>query len=273
MSNKPISAFIVTCDRPRILEACIHAVRWADEIIILDKGFGAPVHVDQSKYPNVRVHLTDWSPTVEGSRAEAVSKCTHEWIIALDDDEILSSRCEEIFRENVNSDSPIDVFQVPIKHYILGRHDQRAPYWPEWRNTLYRKGFVHYNSTVHAGVGLRSGSRVCQFHPTSQAWIDHLSHESVHVWIEKTNRYTSQKNRAGVQVPVDLAVFARLNLKHHLEQIAQWPDDYLQANAILHSLYEIIDGLKRWEQVSLPDGDAVFDAIVEGVLKRGSNDE
>ena len=46
-----------------------------------------------------------------------------------------------------------DAYAFPLCHYILGRHDPRAYYWPEHHIRLFRKGAVRFGVTVHDSIG------------------------------------------------------------------------------------------------------------------------
>jgi hypothetical protein len=263
-----ISAFVITCDRdPQILRATLAAVRWVDELIILDKGrneASGEVYLDAGLHYLLR---DDWSPTVEGSRERALIACSHDWIVCLDDDEILSPACADTFRDFIAGGDG-DVLQIPMKHYILGRHDPRAYYWPEWRPTLFRRGAVEFGPTVHGGV--RIVGKAERLPPDHPAFITHLSHPDIATWIEKTNRYTSQPDRSGVELPVfappfDIGDWAINALARYVERSRG--DSYLEAVAVLRGLYDIIDGMKQWEATQ-PDGHAVFAEIAQAEIER-----
>ena len=253
MAGANVSAFVITCDQdPVILGAVLRSVRFADEVILVDKGRGAPASFTSELVDGT--FRVDWTPTVEETRPIAVSRCSHDWVVCLDDDEILSPACGETFHDFIRSERA-EVLGVPIRHHVLGRHDERAYYWPEWRPTLFRRGAVEYGDTVHGGTRImRPFMRLMEGAP---AFITHLSHANVETWLEKTNRYTSQSNRSGVEPP-PTGQFISWALSR-LERYARHPisDDYVAATSILRGLYDVVDGLKRWEE-SQPDGHEEF---------------
>ena len=279
MSEK-ISAFVITCDRdPAILRAVLTAARFADELVILDKGRrDFFVLADGPELGDALLLRDDWSPTVEPSRIAALAACSHDWIVCLDDDEILSPACAGTFRDFIAGYGPrvessdglavfggADVLGIPIKHYILGRHDPRAYYWPEWRPTLFRRGAVEFGPTVHGGTWIvGKAERLPPDHP---AFITHLSHPDIATWLEKTNRYTSQPDRAGY----DMFGFGP-SLSWAVNRLSVYAtrsgdDPHIEAVALLRGLYDIIDGLKQWE-VTQPDGNAAFAEIAKAEIER-----
>ena len=273
-----ISAFVITCDRdPAILRAVLAAARFADDLILIDKGRDEALEALLSELPKVDTAFRlPWSPTVEGDRARAIGYCSHDWIVCLDDDEILSPACAATFRDFI-AGGAADVLGIPIKHYILGRHDPHAYYWPEWRPTLFRRGAVEFGPTVHGGTQIiGKAERLPPDHP---AFITHLSHPDIATWLEKTNRYTSQADRCGVEMPDFepspdcgpewkvrwLGDWAMKTLANHVQR--GHGDPYLHTAAILRALYEIIDGLKQWEATQ-PDGHAAFAEIAKAEIER-----
>jgi glycosyltransferase involved in cell wall biosynthesis len=271
--NKTLSAFVITYNRPDRLRACLKAARFADELIVVDKGsdFG-PTELIARELADRYVPVA-WSPTVEETRAAALALCRGTWILALDDDEILSPACAAAFRV-VIAEACADVVAVPMKHYILGRHDPRAGYWPEYRPCLFRRGTVEFCSTVHRGVTVAPTAVQKGFALDGPVYIQHLSHENVSCWIEKTNRYTDQPDRIGVRPSGSLAEFALKALQSRCDQVPNGIADdtnggrrYLEAIAVLRGIYDMVDGLKRWEETQ-PNGAAAFRTICDEILAR-----
>src|SRR3984957_15531515 len=149
-----LSAFVITYNRAELLETCLRAVSFADELIVVDKSSTDRSAEVASRYAD-RVEVVPWSPTVEETRAFALSLCHHEWVLCLDDDEILSPETGPYLRKNLGAWNA-DIVAIPLRHYILGVHDERAYYWPEVHHRLFRKGTVEFIPTVHGGVALQS---------------------------------------------------------------------------------------------------------------------
>src|SRR5579864_7054716 len=87
--REKLSAFVITYNRPALLEACLRAVSFVDELIVVDKSSTDETASVAARYTD-RVVVVPWSPTVEETRAFALSLCRHDQILGLDDDEILS---------------------------------------------------------------------------------------------------------------------------------------------------------------------------------------
>ena len=256
-----ISAFVIAYNRAELLRACLRRARFVDELIVVDKG-------STDFTPHYAAELADryvsvpWSPVVEDTRAFAQSLCSHEWILCLDDDEILSTDAAAVIRHVVDEE-PADLFYLPMFHYILGRYDERA-YAPEWRPSLYRRGILHYSTMVHRAPTLEPG---CDARGLPGAPIHHLSHPDVAAYLEKTNRYTSMPERSGAPATEELVLSAR----NRLEQLPIG-DPHVEAVGLLRALYDIVDMLKAWEATQ-PSGHDAFTRICQDIEREASMDK
>ncbi len=258
--REKLSAFVITYNRAAMLESCLRAVSFADELIVVDKSSTDNSVAVAARYAD-RVEVVPWSPTVEETRAFALSLCRHEWVLFLDDDELLSPETERHLRNNLFW-SEADIFAIPYRHYILGVHDERAYYWPETRHCLFRRGAIEFIPTVHGGVALQS-DRIASIPVESGVCIHHLSYHDVASWIERTNRYTGRPDR--VEAAGDkgnLIQFAHDQIDYWMQRTATPSgNDYPAAVALLRAVYDMVDRLKAWETDRGLDGAAMFQTV------------
>ena len=248
-----ISAFVVAYNRAGILGTCLRALAFADEIVVVDKSSTDDTCAVAERYAT-RVVTVPWSPTVEETRDEALALCTHDWVLFLDDDECLSAESGPFLR-TLLARGDMDVFEFPLRHYILGVHDEAAYYWPEHHVRLFRRGSVTFGSTVHGGIQVHSDRRM-RIPAATGVCIHHLSHPDVASWIERTNRYTSRPDRARVADDgQDLVAFAHARIDVWLGGAR---DGYPAAVALLRATYDIVDRLKTWEEARGLDGNVLF---------------
>jgi hypothetical protein len=125
---------------------------------------------------------------------------------------------------------------------------------------------------VHRGVNIAPGARQKCFDTGGPVYIQHLSHENISTWIEKTNRYTDQKDRIGTRPHGSLCDWAINALVVRCARARAYSrdkgGDYLEAVAVLKGFYDIADGLKRWEEDTQPDGGEAFRKICAEVMAR-----
>lgn len=258
--REALSAFVVSYNRAGLLRTCLTALSFADEIIVVDKSSTDDSLAVAGSLAD-RVISVPWSPTVEETRGFALDQCIHDWVLCLDDDECLSP--EAVLWIDAELRAPrADIYFLPLRHYILGRHDERAYYWPETHPRLFRRGTISFTGTVHAGI-IRHSERSFEVPAEGGVCIHHLSHRDVAEWMEKTNRYTSRPDRA---IPADqdrdLIAFAHQRIDFWMQRSAgSSGGDYPAAVALLRAVYDMVDRVKLWEEAAGPTGDVLFPRI------------
>lgn len=259
-----LSAVVVSYNRAAVIGTCLRALGFADEVIVVDKSStdGTP---DIAARLADRVVTVPWTPAVEDTRAFAVAQCQGDWILCLDDDECLSPEAGDGIRRELAAPRA-DIYCLPLRHYILGVHDEAAYYWPEYHPRLFRRGSVGFTGTVHGGTQLCS-DRIAHLPPESGVAIHHLSHRDVAEWLDKCNRYTSRPDRRRVEhAGQDLGSFAHARIDHWLAQTKDAaPGGYPGAAAVLRAVYDLVDRLKTWEEERGLDGAAAFAQVCAGL--------
>ena len=244
------SAFVIAYNRVDILETCLKSARFVDELIVVDKSSTDNTPEVAKKYADKYIKVP-WSPTVESTRCEALANCTNDFIMFLDDDECLSPEAVRfIIKESENPRA--DIYGFPFRNYVLGRHDKRACYWPQYQLRLFKRGALEFTSKVHGGITLKSDNRY-DLPLEGEVYFHHLSHFNAACWIEKTNRYTSQVDRSSSFKEAelsDLSAFTNSRMEFWMKQVKD-EDNYLKAVAILRAFYDVVDGLKKWEETQV----------------------
>ncbi len=264
--REKLSAFVISHNRAPLLEACLRAVSFADEVIVVDKSSTDGSAEVAARFAD-RVEIVPWSPTVEETRAFALSLCRHERVLFLDDDEVLSPETGPYLRYGLDRPEAA-IHAIPLRHYILGVHDEQACYWPEAHPRMFRRGAVEFAPTVHGGTILKSGDIVA-IPLESGVCIHHLSHPDVAGFIERTNRYTGRLDRVRVADggQPDLVRFAHERIDNWIGLTPTAPrDGYIAAVALLKALYEIVDRLKTWEEDRGLDGAAALLRTAEALV-------
>ena len=252
-----LSALVISYNRAAVIGTCLRALRFADEVIVVDKSSTDATPRIAARHAD-RVITVPWTPAVEDTRAFAVEHCTGDWILCLDDDECLAPEAAAAIPAELAAPRA-DVYYLPLRHYILGIHDEAAYYWPEHHPRLFRRGAIAFTATVHGGMQLRS-QRTMRLPPESGVVIHHLSHRDVAEWIEKCNRYTSRADRRRPDHGGHgITAFAHARIDHwQTRGRGAEPGGYPEAVALLRAVYDIVDRLKTWEEERGLDGTAAF---------------
>jgi glycosyltransferase involved in cell wall biosynthesis len=254
-----VSACVIAYNRRQIIETCLSALGFADEVLVVDKSSTDGTTEIARRHAD-RVLRVPWSPTVEETRGFAIGQCRHDWILLLDDDECLSVEAVHFVISEMRKPRA-DVYLFPRREYVLGLHDERAYYWPQSHVRLFRREAVEMHKTVHAGTKLLSES-VYDIPPDDGICIHHLSHADAAQWMEKTNRYTSRQDRlrvaTGGKSMVTFAQDAIHNWTSHTPDIGA--EGYPEVVALLRAIYDIVDRVKIWEEEQELDGSAMIEA-------------
>ena len=93
MKREPLSVVVITYNNADTLDACLGQVDWADEIVVLDSGStDDTVAIARRHGARVGVHpFDDYGP----QKQRAYAMASHDWILNLDADEILSPGTRE----------------------------------------------------------------------------------------------------------------------------------------------------------------------------------
>jgi glycosyltransferase involved in cell wall biosynthesis len=257
VSHAPISAFVIAYNRATLLGTCLRSLRFADELIVIDKSSTDETPRVARRYAD-RVITVPWTPTVEETRGFALEQCRHDWIAFLDDDEMLSPGAIAWLRASRGADSA-DAVALPLRHWILGAFDANAYYWPQHHIRFFRRGAVIFGPVVHGGMQLRT-DRLEQVPVDSGIWIEHLSHADAAQWIERTNGYTSNPARVTAEFEGDdLIDFAHRRIDHWLARShGSDRNDYVAVVALLWAIYDMVDRVKAWETEHNQDGAGAF---------------
>jgi glycosyltransferase involved in cell wall biosynthesis len=179
----------------------------------------------------------------------ALNACRGDFIVFLDGDEAFSPEAIAYLAKDAQQPGS-DIFNIPCRHHIIGRHDERAYYWPQRHIRAFRRGALQFKATVHGGIDVCSKA-VADLAYSSNICFHNVSHLNTEDWIEKTNRYTSMKDRNSTFEGADessLVDVARQAVERWGQKTHGSSDRYVQAVAMLRAVYDIVDAVKHWEQ-------------------------
>lgn len=182
-----LSVAIATFNEEEHIGKCLESVKdLADEIVLVDGG-STDKTVEIAKKYGAGVFVTDNPPIFHINKQKAIDRCTGDWILQLDADEIISSELKnEIRHVTTTSDRGLQLngFWIPRKNWFLGRFLMKGGQYPDYTLRLYRRGkgrlpqeSVHEQAVVQGQVGYLK-------HP-----LLHYPYKNVSMYFEKWNRY------------------------------------------------------------------------------------
>jgi glycosyltransferase involved in cell wall biosynthesis len=179
----PLSAVLIVRDEARTLPACLRALEFCAEILVVDSGSSDDT-IEVARRHGGRVIETHWRG-FGPQKQFAVEQASHDWVLCIDADERVSG----ILRDSIAAVLPAPTFQAYrfarcnrfMGHYL--RHGEGYPDWSlrlfDRRQARWSDDLVHEKVVTDAPVGTLAGD------------LYHESAESLESYLQKQNRYSS----------------------------------------------------------------------------------
>jgi glycosyltransferase involved in cell wall biosynthesis len=146
-----VSTLILTLNEEANLPACLSALSWCDDIVVVDSG-STDRTVEIAKAHGARVLHRPFD-SFAGQRNWGVENANfvHDWVLHLDADEVATP---EFIAALAALEPPdwLDAYQVPSKTMFFGKWLRRAGMWPSYQVRLGRRDGLRF---VQVGHGQR----------------------------------------------------------------------------------------------------------------------
>jgi glycosyltransferase involved in cell wall biosynthesis len=162
MTNKPqLSVAIATYDEQENIVRCLDAIKdWVDEIVIVDGQSSDKTPLIVKKYPQVKLISTSNKPIFHINKQMAIDKCTGNWILQLDADEVVTPQLKTEILKTIASNPKDNGFWIKRQNYFLGKFLTKGGVYPDPTIRLYRNGKghlpckdVHEQAEIDGSVG------------------------------------------------------------------------------------------------------------------------
>lgn len=180
-----LSVCLITYNEDRVLKNTLDAVQEiADEIIIVDS-----YSTDKTKeIADNYTKLKFYEKKFEGfgnQKQFALEKCSHEWVLFIDADEIPDEVCIESIRKIKHEGSKTKVFEIEFENYIFEKRIKRGGWNNVFRIRFFQRESVHFSKdNVHektitsSNIGKLAGK------------IRHYTYQDISHHIAKMNSYS-----------------------------------------------------------------------------------
>jgi predicted glycoside hydrolase/deacetylase ChbG (UPF0249 family)/glycosyltransferase involved in cell wall biosynthesis len=148
-----LSACLIVQDEEARLPACLAAVAFCDEIVVVDGG-SRDATAAIARAAGARVVENPW-PGYAAQRNLALDLASSTWVLEIDADErVTPSLAAEIQAFLADPPTGVDVVALPLRHRFLGRPLGPAGHYPLYRNRLLRRAEVRHDETrlVHERI-------------------------------------------------------------------------------------------------------------------------
>ena len=180
--SSQLSVVVIVCDEANKIDACLRAVAFADEIIVLDSG-SQDNTVAICKQHTPHVFQTDW-PGYGVQKQRAVARATGDWVLSLDADEVLESSAEPVIRKAMEASS-VNGYRLNERHFFLGKALKYGV--PRCKKLLlFRRMAADFSSdAVHERAVVQGVVEPLAVN------FNHYSNDSITHYLSKMNHYTT----------------------------------------------------------------------------------
>lgn len=187
-----ISCVIHTYNSEAYIEKCLRSVQWCDQIVIVDMHSTDNTILIAREY-KAEIHTFENLGFADPARAFGLEKCTNDWVLALDSDEVVPKKLAlELI--NIADKDLADVVRISFRNYFFGREIQGAGwgYKNQVIHRLFKKPYVKYGDQVHNFINIKKGSRIKKI-INKDLSIIHYNYHSVEQFLSKLNNYTGKE--------------------------------------------------------------------------------
>jgi glycosyltransferase involved in cell wall biosynthesis len=147
-----VSATIITLNEAANIAACLDALAWCDEVLVVDSG-STDGTVDLARARGARVIAREWPGSYADQKNFAASQTSHDWILSVDADERITPELAKEIQTILQSDPPVGGYRIPRLTWHLGRWIRTTDFYPDYQLRLYDRRRAHWPPRlVHESV-------------------------------------------------------------------------------------------------------------------------
>ena len=199
-----ISAVMITRDAGATLAECLASLEAFPEVLVFDNGSTDDTAEIASRFANVRLErgeFTGFGPT----RNKAAELASHDWIFAVDSDEIASAVLLTSLAL-AERDDPARIYRIERHNYFMGKRVRHGGWGRDWLARLYHRGHHRFSdAAVHESVVLDSRSRPERL----EGELLHLAVRELGQFLVKVDRYSELRSQAARRVHHPVGIFFR----------------------------------------------------------------
>lgn len=205
MAERPgLSVVLITRNEAANIRRCLDAVRWAEEIVVVDQ-HSADGTAEICREYGARVLSREMRHGFGEQKNFAIAQARRPWILSLDADEVVTPALRGAIEQATAAPGDRVGFRMPRLTSYLGRFIHHCGWYPLPVLRLFKRGhgrftdaLVHEEVVVDGPVGMLEGDLL------------HYSYESLSVHVRKLLLYTAYDARMLERKGVRLTPLAAL---------------------------------------------------------------
>ncbi len=183
MPREKLSAVLLTKNEEARIQPALESLRWVDEIVIVD-GMSSDRTVEICETYGAKVVRHPFSGSFGEERNVGAQAASHDWILALDADDVVSEELRQALEQVLTTGTPHVAFRLGRKSNFLGRWMTHGG-WDYLYYTFYRRSRCHFRGRVHHVLQINGTAGVLE------AAVLHYPFTSLEQFVARQNRYTS----------------------------------------------------------------------------------
>lgn len=178
-----LSAVIITRNAALQLPACLRALEFCDEILVVDSGSMDDTVAVAQRF-DARVIPTHWRG-FGPQKQFAIEQASHNWVLCIDADERISGLLRDAILATLPAPSFL-AYRFARCNRFMGRYLRHGEGYPDWslrlfdrRHARWSEDVVHEKVLTNVPIGTLAGD------------LYHESAESLESYLDKQNRYST----------------------------------------------------------------------------------
>ncbi|MEI6242600.1 MAG: glycosyltransferase family 2 protein [Chlamydiota bacterium] len=203
-----ISIAILTKNSQETIQKVLESTLSFNEVVLLDSGSTDETLSIAAKFPNVKIFFSPFLG-FGPMRNKLAALALHDWILALDSDEVLSKELQEEISEATLRENTL--YEIPFLNFLNGKKINCCGWQNEKHIRLYnRKTTFFSNLSVHEGIQ-KNDLPVHTFRNP----IFHYPYRSMNDFLKKMDLYSSlfasenaHKKKSSFSIALGHCIFA-----------------------------------------------------------------
>ncbi len=183
-----LTAALIVKDEAEIIDECLAALGWVDEIVVVDGG-SLDDTVERARRHTDKVFVeADWQGFgIQRQRAQF--HATGDWILMIDADERISDPLREEILAVVRQDDRSRAWEMPILPWCFGKFIRHGGWYPAHKVRLYPRERARYgDERVHEKLGFDAGVTIGRL----KGDLLHYTYRSLEHYLVKSAQYAAE---------------------------------------------------------------------------------
>jgi glycosyltransferase involved in cell wall biosynthesis len=183
--RRTLSIAMIAMNEEANLPRTLVSVKWADEIVVVDSGSkDRTIEIAHSFGAKTSYHLFEGHGE---QKNVALDRCTSDWILLLDADEVLTPELQGEIRTLLDGEPRYGAYWIPRLNLYFGRWVRHGGFYPDHKLRLFKRGAARLSE----GVGPHSTPQFEGAKGTLKHDMLHYAYPTLDIYLEHMDRYSS----------------------------------------------------------------------------------